>query len=262
MAARWWRRSPAWSGATVGERATTPREWAIAVAGGLALSAVLVWVLRGPGPDPAPVAVTAAPPPIVAAPPPIAAPAASPPPAPVMAAGNMTLRGLIVRPGAAASAIIETSDGRQRLVRAGTGLAGGMTVESIDAGGVVLAGGGGGRQRLTMPNAPAATESGPATGAVPRGALAATANDYRLGMRPRKSGGRITGYEVTDTSRLPALRLAGMLPGDVLISVNGSGVFSDEKLLEMPAEIAGAYAFDVVFERGGQQRRAVVNIAR
>jgi general secretion pathway protein C len=248
----------------VAERATTPREWAIAVAGGLALSAVLVWVLRGSGPEPAAVELSAAP---AAAPVAVVAPVmapvaqvAAPAPAPVI---GLTLRGLIVRPGAAAAAIIESADGRQRLVRAGSGLGGGLRVESIDAAGVVIAGAGG-RQTLALPDSPARPE--PAAGAgvasAPLKALAASANDYRLAMKPRKVGGQTTGYVVTDVTRLPAFRMAGILPGDVVISVNGTGILSDEKLLEMPAEIAGAYAVDVVFERAGQQRRAVLKIER
>jgi general secretion pathway protein C len=249
--------------ASARKRATTPREWAIAVAGGLALSAGLVWVLRGSGPAEAPVELSATPaPPAVAAP--IAAPVTAAVTAPISAPiTGMTLRGLMVRPGAAASAIIESADGRQRLVRAGTPLGNGLTVESIDAGGVVIAGGGG-RQTLSMPDSAPRLEpaAGGRVASAPLKALAATANDYRLAMKPRKAGGAITGYVVTDVARLPALRMAGMVPGDVLISVNGSGVLSEEKLLEMPAEIAGAYAFDVVFERAGQQQRAVVKIER
>jgi general secretion pathway protein C len=180
-----------------------------------------------------------------------------------LATGGMTLRGLMVRPGAAASAIIEMSDGRQRLVRAGSGLGNDQRVESIDAGGVVISGPGG-QQMLAMPDSPARAGSATASRAfsAPLTALAATANDYRLAMKPRKAGGQTTGFIVTDVARLPALRMAGMMPGDVLISVNGSGIISEEKLMEMPAEIAGAYAVDVVFERAGQQRRAVVKIER
>jgi general secretion pathway protein C len=175
----------------------------------------------------------------------------------------MILRGLMIRPDTAASAIIEIGDGRQRLVRVGTGLGNGMTVEAIDAGGVILAGAGG-RQTLAFAEAAARIEpaGGGQVASAPLKALAATGNDYRLAMKPRKVGGQTTGYLITDVARLPALRMAGLLPGDVLISVNGSGVTSEEKLLEMPAEIAGAYAVDMVFERGGQQRRAVIRIER
>jgi general secretion pathway protein C len=248
----------------VADRATTPREWALAVAGGLALSGVLVWVLRaGEGEEPVvlnePVAQTAALPAPV--PPPTAAPALVT--APVTAAPvDLKLRGLIVRPGTAASAIVESGDGSQRLVRVGSAVSGGARVESIDASGVVIASRGG-RQRLAMIDTAAQPESAPAPAAsAPLKALAASANDYRLAMKPRKVGGQTTGYVITDTTRLPAFRMAGMQPGDVLISVNGTGILSEEKLLEMPAEIAGAYAVDVVFERGGQRRRGVVTIQR
>lgn len=262
MAAPWWRRSPGSSVAAVAEpasrRATTPREWAIAVIAGLALSAVLVWTLRGSD-DPAPVQLTAPP---ALLPVPAPAPAAAAPAQPMAAPGDLTLRGLIVRPGAPPAAIIEDGDGRQRLVRVGSPVGRGSSVEAIDAGGVVVTGSGG-SQRLAMVDAVATAESPPAAArSAPLKALAATANDYRLAMKPKKVGGQTIGYVISDTSRLPAFRMAGLLPGDVLISVNGSGVTSEEKLLEMPAEIAGAYAVDVVFERAGQRRRGVVTIDR
>jgi general secretion pathway protein C len=244
------------------ERATTPRKWAMAVAGALALSAVLVWFLRGgegdmpPADLPAPAMSTA-----TMAPPPPAPFVMAAPMAAVTTSADLKLRGLIVRPGAPASAIIETTNGQQRLVRAGSMISPGVTVEAIDPTGVIIASGDS-RQRLALGDATPQTESPPAAAAVPLKALAATANDYRLALKPRKVGDRTTGYTLVDPARLPAFRLAGMLPGDVLISVNGSGIQSEEKLLEMPAEIAGAYAVDVVFEREGQQRRAVVKIER
>lgn len=231
-------------------------------------------VLQGSGPDEAAVELSQAPVPGVVAPvsTPMSAPVAPPPPAvstpanappaPALASG-VTLRGLMVRPGTAASAIIEMSDGRQRLVRVGTGLGNGIAVETIDAGGVVITGAGG-QQTLALPDSETRLEpmtGGSATKA-PLKALAATANDYRLAAKPRKIGGQTTGYVITDVTRLPAFRMAGMMPGDVLISVNGSGILSEEKLLKMPAEIASAYTVDVVFERAGQQRRAVVKIER
>ena len=125
-------------------RATRPREWVIAVLGGLALSGVLVWVLRGGEtvPDPAPVAV--------AAPPMVVAPMVVPAPAPLTAAmpgaaadiGEYRLRGVLARAGGGGSAIIEAADGRQRLVREGREVAPGVKLEAVRGDGVVLARGG------------------------------------------------------------------------------------------------------------------------
>lgn len=272
--------SPGWSAVPrqAEPRATRPIEWVIAVAGGLALSAVLVWVLRGPAPDPVarpPAADTpaAAMAPMVA---PMIAPLqqpASPPEAPDV--GGYKLRGLIVRTDGSGSAIIESGDGRQRLVRPGGSIGGGVKVETIDATGVTLASGGS-RQLLALVDGGAAPQidtgridagridagSAGARPAARPGELAATSNDYRLALKPRRSGNDITGYTLTDASRLPALRLAGLKAGDVLISVNGTGIESEEKLIELPQEIAGAYAVDVVYERDGKRQRATLDIKR
>lgn len=278
MAAPSSRRLPGWSAVPpqVEPRGTRPIEWVIAVAGGLALSAVLVWFLRGPAPtpdpvEPAPVAPMIAP----AVAPPVAAPKR--PASPPLAAdtGGYKLRGLIVRPDGSGSAIIETADGRQRLVRPGSSVGAGVTVEMIDAAGVTLAGSGS-RQLLALVDGGAASKAdtdraepgriaAAPTSAKPAarpGELVASANDYRLALKPRRIGSDITGYTLIDASRLPALRLAGLRAGDVLISVNGTGIESEEKLIELPQEIAGAYAVDVVFERDGKRQQAQVAIKR
>lgn len=265
-------------------RATRPIEWVIAVVGGLALSAVLVWILRGSEPASGPsapamqpgtgtstssAAQMTSPPSAATTSAPIAAsPAAPLPPAPMAAPvepGGLKLRGLMVRQDGTGSAIIETADGRQRLMRPGSLVGPGMKVERIDAAGVTLVSGG--TQQLLRLGDGAITPrieaqlSGERPSARPRD-LVATSNDYRLALKPRRTGKRITGFTVTDVSRLPALQLAGLRPGDVVISINGTGIESEEKLIEMPQEIAGAFAVDVVFERGGERQRTILDIKR
>ena len=62
-------------------RTNTPKEWALAIGGGLVLSAGLVWVLRGGGDETAPAPLPPPPPvPVTAAPPPPPAAADSAPP--------------------------------------------------------------------------------------------------------------------------------------------------------------------------------------
>lgn len=264
-------------------RATRPVEWLVAVAGGLALAGGLTAVLRGDGADPgsrviladpqsAP-ARTPAPVPArapVPAPALVPVPAARPAPALPVAAvvplpAGLTLRGVVERSGGGA-AIIETGDGRQRLVRQGGEISPGVRLETVGRGGVVLAAGPA-RQALDFGAAaagpaPAAAAIAAASAAARPGDLAASASDYRLGLRPRKVDGRTTGYTVADISRLALLRRAGLRVGDVVTMVNGSIIASDEKLLEMPAEVAGANQVEIMYERQGVLNSVTLPLAR
>lgn len=242
-------------------RQTTPREWAVAIGGGIALSAVLVAVLRGG--DEAPTA--ALPPAVVqpvAAPPPLppAQATLSPPASPPAVAPKLILRGIVERPGGAA-AVIETGDGRQRLVRVGGQVAPGVRLEQVMRSSVALSVGAA-RQVLRFDGADAAAE--PVAPAVPPAVagLAGSVNAYRLGMEASRRGGRIRGFSVVDTARLPLLQQAGIRPGDVVLAVNGAPLVSEEKLMELPSEVAGAYRVEISFERGGQPMSATVDVQK
>ena len=238
------------------ERATSPREWALAVAGGLALAGGLVWWWRGPTPEPAPtVELTASQPMAAPTPPP------PPPAAPGVDMSAMVLRGVLL--GAdGGSAIIEAA-GRQRLVRAGGMVVPGVRLAAVSAGSVRLASGDS-EQRLLLDSDRTEPEPEEIITGAPLEAtvesLAATSNDYRLALvAVRGADGRISGWTVRDTSRLPLLRLAGMRPGDVLLAVNDIPLYSAEKVIDLPTEVATAYTAKVKFSRG--DRITTVEIA-
>ncbi len=243
------------------QQATRPAEWAAAIGGGLALAGILVWLLRGPfwaeAPTPAATAgqqpnsmfsattVSAAPPPSPSPPPamPTGAAARAPP--------AIILRGIIQRPDGAA-AILEIGGGRQRLVRQGGEVAPGSRLVQIGGASIEIETGGT-RQTIAFPGTAAVPVSGADAGAA---RSVGTVSDYRLGFSPRRRDGRIDGYRADDLSRLPALRAAGLQPGDVLLAVNGQPLFSDEKLMEVPAEIAASPAFEIRYERQGREQTA------
>ena len=246
---------------------TTPREWALAVGGGLALAAALVWLSSeaSDAPMKPPVTLTAAP---VAQPrirpsvqPPAMQPAMPPaipgPPVVTLPAGGHVLRGVMVRGGGGA-AIIEAGDGRQRLVRVGGQVAPGVTLVAVAAGSAVLLSGGT-RQTLLLDGSrpvPVVTAGGKVD------MLAATADDYRIGLKPVREDGRIIGYRIADVSRLPVFRMAGLQPGDMVVAISGQALQAQEKLLELPAEIAGSNTVVIDYRRGGAPATATVKIAR
>jgi general secretion pathway protein C len=248
-------------------RATTPREWGIALIAGLGLSVLLVTLWRGPDAqapasapaDPAPVApsvITAIPGPI------IAAPAAAPAPA-----TGYHLRGLIARPGTTATAIVEDGDGRQRLVRIGSQLGPGLAISMIDASGLTLTSADGdarldfGDQRHPEAAMPA-TVTPETAGVATLASLAASISDYRTGLDPRPIAGITRGFTLVDASRLPLFRKAGLQTGDIITMINGSAIDSEEKVMELPAEINGAKAVEILYERAGKRETAHVLIAR
>jgi general secretion pathway protein C len=246
-------------------RATTPREWGIALLAGLGLAAVLVSFWRGPDPEP-PVVVINTP---VAPPAPasfVAAPVVAAVTAAPVPVTGFRVRGVIARPGTAASAIVEAGDGRQRLVRIGSLLAPGLTVTAIDAGGLTLAGAGG-DQHLDFgdrrPETAAATAGATpeTTGAASLASLAASVSDYRTGLDPRKMGGLTRGFTLVDASRLPVFRKAGLQAGDIILMVNGTAIDSEEKVMELPAEVTGAKAVEILYERRGKRETARIAIA-
>ena len=245
-------------------RATTPREWGIALLAGLGLSALLVTLWRGPDPEaPANAPVV----PVAVAPLPPAITVRAAPIIPPVPATGYHLRGLIARPGTTATAIVEDDDGRQRLVRIGSQLAPGLSVSKIDASGLTLTGADGdarldfGDQRRPDAAIPATATPETAGGAT-LASLAASISDYRTGLDPRPVAGITRGFTLVDASRLPLFRKAGLKTGDIIIMINGSAIDSEEKVMELPAEINGAKAVEILYERSGKRETAQISIAR
>ena len=239
------------------EPRTTPREWALATGGGLALCAIMVWWWQGDEPAPAP-----AKPPLVPlmVPPPVQAL----PTAPDLDLSGLVLRGVLLRRGSPA-AIIETPDGRQRLVQQDGLVMPGVRLASVMPGGVELEAGGTGRHRLDMD--PGASAAMPLRAGLVRTArpqdVAASVNAWRLGlMAVRDDTGRITGWRVRDTRQLPLLEMAGLAPGDMLLAVNGQELFSEEKVMDLPGEVAGAHAVTLDYLRNGRAGQTKINLER
>jgi type II secretory pathway component PulC len=224
-----------------------PEPRTLLIAGGafaLALPLALI-LLPGDTPDRA-----AAAPVLPPSPPAIAEPAAPPPPPPPSAAG-LKLHGLLGR-----GAIIALADGRQRFFAIGREVAPGLSVARIEPHAVILASDGG-ELRLGFDGAAANPEGAP--GQAP---AAATAEDrlrdetlsYRLGLAARQASGRTAGFVVRPGVSMPALERAGLRPGDLILSVNGSR-FDEERMLELAWEMANASRTEFEIERGGRRMR-------
>lgn len=253
---------------------TRPIEWVIAIAGGLALAATLVTVLRDDSGEVETSPASVAQPASITLP---QAPNTNPSvpvesPKPVAPAsidiGALKLHGIIARADGAA-AIIETGNGRQQLVSAGGNnarpLLPGVTVVAIGTDHVILAVAGA-RHRLMLYENPVRATEAAASVAEPGdsriAALAATSADWRTGLAAARRDGGIIGFAVVDTARLPLLRAGGLQRGDIITAINGSGLASTEKIIELPQEISGAYAAEIRFLRNGEPRETTVAIKR
>ena len=227
--------------------ATTGREWAIAIGGGLGLAAALVAILRRePEPladtAPTPVAITAAP---MAA----AGPPARPVSAPIPA--DLSLTGL--RTGQDGGMAIVQLGGRQYRLTPGRTLPGGLALLRTEPGRAILTGPGG-EQALAFPDAPRNGAAPSAQATVPGG----DPTPWRLALTPVRDGGQMTGWRLGNLSSLPMLARAGLKSGDILISANGQALASEEKIIELPQELAMNGRVDLRYRRGGVEQAITI----
>ena len=197
-------------------------------------------------------------PPTYATPPPQPAPmpvAMAPAVAPAADASQLKLYGLL-----ASGAVIGFPNGGQRLVPVGREAMPGLTLVRVEQNHAVFQGPAG-EVRLGFDGvAQPTSESGAA--APPRVATGQAAQReetlrYQLGLAPRMANGRVSGYTVRSNVEMPALARAGIQPGDVIISVNGSN-FDEERLQELAWNIANSNETRFEVERGG--RRIQLNL--
>lgn len=217
--------------------------------GGAIVAFLLAWLLFWPRSAPeAQVAVAepVLPPPASAAPAP--APAPAPPPADT---SQLRLYGVM-----GGGAVIGLADGSQRYVPLGREILPDVTLKRLEVHHAVLASAGG-EIRLGFDGVAQGQAAPPGqAAAAPAGeaALRAETTSYRLGLAPRAQQGRVTGFTVRPNADLPTLARAGIRPGDVIVSVNGS-TLNEEQMLELAWTIANSASTDFEVERGGRRVR-------
>jgi type II secretory pathway component PulC len=219
--------------------------------GGAAIVLLLLYLLtRGTGgSEPSSVELVQPSAPPAVAPPPVAM-APPPPAAPVVDASQLKLYGVM-----GSGAVFGMADGSQRFVAIGRDVVPGVTLRRVEIHHAILAGGGGeirlGFDGVSQPaGAPAAA---PAAAPAEVSQREETTR-LRLGLAPRQVNGRISGYTMRPGASLPALSQAGIQPGDIVLSVNGSELDA-ERLEGLAWQMANSTRVEFEVERGGRRLR-------
>lgn len=195
---------------------------------------------------------------------------------------NMTLRGVRSgADGAGGSAVIETPGQGQRSISVGGEIAPGVTLVEVESQRVIISRGGvreslflteaAARRARQQPN-PAAPTRQPAPGSSAGGAFAQPASpltgrpdpalaleldreDWIDGLRlePALEGGRMTGMRVREATRLEVLRASGLLPGDVIMRLNGEALTSADAAGRAIRSLERAEQIAVTVRRGGDE---------
>lgn len=240
---------------------------ALLLAGGAA--ALAVW----PGGErtPAPVSVPMPPPQPVAA-----------PPSPLPAAPSLTpadVAEVRVHGTLGNAAIVSIGSAAQQRIIAGRQILPGITLESTAPGHVIVARGG---TRLRIPllsfdgtpppatdvaadgEAPAPTK---ATAEIPTLSRAAYGGDnarrqtlaFQLGL-VREAAGEVTrGFRVRKIADMAFFRRAGLRDGDIVTAINGAGLHSEEKIIELADELAQSKRVTISYLRGDAPHEAEVD---
>lgn len=218
--------------------------------GGAAIAVLILYLATRGGGDSAPSSVELVQPDArtVTAPPP--PPVVATAPAMVVAAtadlSQLRLFGVL-----GSGAVIGMADGTQRFVPLGRDVLPGVSLRRVELHHAVLATASG-EARLGFDGV---AQAQPA--AAPAPVETARRDDtlrYRLGLAPRQVNGRISGYAVRPGASLPALEQAGIRPGDLILSVNGSELDA-ERLEELSWQIANSTRIEFEVERGGRRLR-------
>jgi general secretion pathway protein C len=164
------------------------------------------------------------------------------------------------RTGADASAILQRPDGVQIVLTRGEGVRGAPELRAVGTDHVVLVDGG--REiRLESSAAPppppappgaAALDAEAAQVAATMGRSAPQQDVYAAALRPQLRDGVVEGFVWRRGAAGGALSGLGLREGDVILSVGGEPLTSEERVAELGETLSSGRALEVRYRRGGQ----------
>lgn len=199
---------------------------------------------------------------------------------------NLVLRGVMAasRPGEDSGAIIGAPNGVESFYTVGARLPGGATLKEVYPDRVVLERSGR-LETLRLPkeplDAPAAAQArrsppvarAPAVAPVQTQVQERSLREYRdlalsnpqelagmVNIAPRSEGGRVIGYEVQPGQDAGLLNRLGLMPGDVVTSINGISLDNPARAISVLRTLSGAEQVTVDVQRGGVPQSLSVSI--
>jgi type II secretion system protein C len=155
-----------------------------------------------------------------------------------------------------AAAIIGSRLGGQRVVAVGQDYRPGLKLAEIGVDYAVLRNGAQGvRLELSRYESGGAARSTAALPAEEEQKIEAAV--LRNILKPIRTNNRIGGYALKPGESLPQLIRAGLQPGDVIVSVNGSQL-DEERMSELAWQMGNATKTEFVFVRNGKKMRATL----
>jgi general secretion pathway protein C len=146
------------------------------------------------------------------------------------------------------SAIIATSDGRQKSFAVGEEIEPGVVLKAVAFDNVTISRGGADEQLFmdqsqtpTTMTPPGASSVAPPPPAVQPGTSVPPSNvppPPQVSLQPRMNGSQLTGVTVRPLGNDQGFRALGLAPGDVVTMVNGRRIRSSEQVRTMAAELA------------------------
>lgn len=168
------------------------------------------------------------------------------------------------------SAIIGLPDGTQASIAVGEEIAPGVTLQAVGLDAVTILRNGS-RQMLYLDQSQPAGGVAPPPGAPAQGlppglpevnGVAPATLAAQIGASPRIRGGRVDGVTLQPRGDGAAFRAAGLQPGDVLLSVNGTRIAGVPDIAALPELVGRSPQATIEVERGGQATTLSVGIAR
>ena len=179
---------------------------------------------------------------------------------------NLTLFGIRANESSGGgSAIIAGEDGIQVSFAVGEEVMPGVTLDSVAFDYVILSRGGVKESLYIDQSVPAETVGSPVAGAGAVAPSSATNNvalnagslQKSIGFAPRNEGGHVTGLVLQPRDDGTMLRIAGFLPGDIVVAVNGRPVLSAS---DIASQFRPGAKLSVDVERGGSKIPIVLNL--
>lgn len=185
---------------------------------------------------------------------------------------QLTLRGVIASPDERlARAIVADSGGKENFFKIGDTLPGNATLKEIHGDRIVIQRGGR-YETLTLPK-DSLVVAAPARAATNAPKSSYTLREYRnallnnpnevadlVRIMPKNEGGRFLGYQLQPGRDAQFLARYGLMPGDVVVAVNGMVLDGPAKGAQAMKDLAKVDTLDLEIERSGVRQRFTLPI--